>query len=211
MGALMAANSDVSDRLMDSARHGDCEALNAVFKECRDRLRRMVQFRLDRRLQGRIDASDVLQEAFLEAARRIDNHDVHADMPLFLWLRLVVGEKLLELHRHHLGAAKRDPGRELSLYSGPLPAASSAALAANLVGRMTSPSQAAERAERVLKVQEALNSMDDIDREVLALRHFEQLSNAEAARTLGIDESAASNRYVRALKRLRKILNDTDV
>lgn len=207
----MVSDSDTSHDLLQRARQGDREALNVVFDESRDRLRRMIQFRLDRRLQGRIDASDVLQEAFLDAAGRIDAGTVNPDIPLFLWLRLVVGEKLIELHRHHLGTARRDAARELSLYSGPLPAASSAALAANLVGRMTSPSQAAERAERVLRLQEALNAMDDIDREVLALRHFEQLSNAEAARTLDIDESAASNRYVRALKRLRKALNDSDV
>ena len=211
MGALMVHDSETSHDLVKRARQGDREALNVVFDESRDRLRRMIQFRLDRRLQGRIDASDVLQEAFLDAARRIDTGDVNPDIPLFLWLRLVVGEKLLELHRHHLATEKRNAARELSLYSGPLPAVSSAALAANLVGRMTSPSQAAERAERVLKLQEALNAMDDIDREVLALRHFEHLSNAETARTLDIDESAASNRYVRALKRLRKVLSDTDV
>lgn len=207
----MVHDSETSHDLLKRARQGDREALNSVFDKSRDRLRRMIQFRLDRRLQGRIDASDVLQEAFLDAARRIDTGDVNPDIPLFLWLRLVVGEKLLELHRHHLATEKRNAARELSLYSGPLPAASSAALAANLVGRMTSPSQAAERAERVLKLQEALNAMDDIDREVLALRHFEHLSNAEAARTLDIDESAASNRYVRALKRLRKVMSDTDV
>lgn len=207
----MVSDSETSHDLLQRARQGDREAINVVFDESRDRLRRMIQFRLDRRLQGRIDASDVLQEAFLDATRRIDTGAVNPNIPLFLWLRLVVGEKLLEQHRHHLGAEKRNAARELSLYSGPLPAASSAALAANLVGGMTSPSLAAERAERVLKLQEALNAMDDIDREVLALRHFEHLSNAEAAQTLDIDESAASNRYVRALKRLRKVLNNTDV
>jgi RNA polymerase sigma-70 factor (ECF subfamily) len=100
----------------------------------------------------------------------------------------------------------RDAGREVSLYRDALPAASSAALAGRLLGRLTSPSQAAIRAERVIRLQEALNSLDPVDREVLALRHFEQLTAAETARVLGISEEAAAKRYIRALKRLKQIL-----
>jgi RNA polymerase sigma-70 factor (ECF subfamily) len=209
MGAVMTDQPSDADRLPPSVRSGDRAALEVLFGECRERLRRMVQFRLDRRLQSRIDPSDVLQEAFLEASRRMQERNALPDMSGLLWLRLLVGEKLLKLHRHHLGTAKRNAALELSLYTGPLPAASSAALAAQLVGNITSPSQVAQRAERMLQVQEALGRMDEIDREVLALRHFEHLSNAEAARTLGIDESAASNRYVRALKRLKKVIDET--
>jgi RNA polymerase sigma-70 factor (ECF subfamily) len=113
----------------------------------------------------------------------------------------------LRVHRQHLGAEMRDVAREVSLYRGALPAATSAALAAQLLGRDTRPSEAAVRAERSIRLQEALNSMDPLDREVLALRHFEQLSNAEAARVLGLQEGAAAKRYVRALKRLRLILD----
>ena len=123
-------------------------------------------------------------------------------MPFFLWLRGIAGNKLLELHRHHLGTPMRDAGREVSLYRGALPEASSAALAARLLGRLTRPSEAAIRAEAKLRLQEALNAMDPIDREVLALRHFEQLTNAEAAQVLGITEAAAGKRYIRALERL---------
>src|SRR5205807_7053267 len=115
-------------------------------------------------------------------------------------------ERLLKLHRHHLGTQMRDAGREVSLYRGALPAASSAALAAQLLGRHTSPTQAAVRAERLLRLQEALNSLDPIDREVLSLRHFEELNRAETAQVLGIEESAAAKRYVRAMKRLTDIL-----
>jgi RNA polymerase sigma-70 factor, ECF subfamily len=111
------------------------------------------------------------------------------------------------VHRQHLGAEMRDVAREVSLYRGALPAATSAALAAQLLGRDTRPSEAAVRAERSIRLQEALNSMDPLDREVLTLRHFEQLSNAEAARVLGLQEPAAAKRYVRALKRLRLILD----
>ena len=113
---------------------------------------------------------------------------------------------------NHFGAAAfwaqkmRDAGQEVSLYRGALPMASSAALAAQLLGRHTSPTQAALRAERILRVQEALNALDPIDREVLALRHFEELDRAEAAQVLGISEAAAAKRYVRALKRLKEVL-----
>jgi RNA polymerase sigma-70 factor (ECF subfamily) len=125
---------------------------------------------------------------------------------LFLWLRLVTGERLLIIHRRHLGAQMRDAGQEVSLHRGPFPQATSASLAAQLLGRLTSPTQAAIRAEMQVRLQEALNSMDPLDREVLVLRHFEELSNNETAAVLGIRKSAASNRYVRALKRLKEIL-----
>src|SRR5207253_5803870 len=127
-------------------------------------------------------------------------------LPLFLWLRLVVGERLMKLHRHHLGTQMRDVSREVSLFRGALPAASSAALAAQLLGRHTSPTQAAVRAERILRLQEALNTLEPMDREVLALRHFEELSCAESAQELGIAKAAAAKRYIRAIQRLKAIL-----
>ena len=129
-------------------------------------------------------------------------------MPLFLWLRLVTGQRLMRVHRQHLGAALRDAGREVSLYRGALPQASSVSLAAQLLGRFTTASQAVIRAEVQLQLQAALNGMEPIDREIIALRHFEELSNAEAAEVLGLDPSAASKRYVRALKRLQAILQN---
>jgi RNA polymerase sigma-70 factor (ECF subfamily) len=130
-------------------------------------------------------------------------------MPFFLWLRFITGQKLLELHRYHLGAQARDAGREVSLYRGSLPETTSAALAAQLLGHLTRPSEAAIRAETKVRLQEALNRMEPLEREVLALRHFEHLSNAETAQVLGIQESAASKRYLRALKRLKDILTST--
>jgi RNA polymerase sigma-70 factor (ECF subfamily) len=157
-------------------------------------------------VQGRVDPSDVIQEAYLEVASKLDDYLRDPTLPFFLWLRLLTGQKLVLAHRQHLGVQARDAAREVSLYRGALPEASSAALAAQLLGKLTSPSVAAVRAELKLRVQEALNSMDPIDREVLSLRHFEQLSNAEAARVLGLSDTAACNRYVRALERLRGIL-----
>ena len=180
--------------------------MNALFARHRARLRRMVDLRLDRRLQARIDASDVIQEAYVEVVTRLDEYLGAPSYPLFLWLRLIVGERLLKLHRHHLGTQMRDAGLEVSIYRGALPEASSAALAAQLLGKHTSPTQAAVRAERMLRLQEALNTLDGIDREVLSLRHFEELSLAETALSLGIEESAAAKRYIRALKRLKAML-----
>jgi RNA polymerase sigma-70 factor (ECF subfamily) len=127
-------------------------------------------------------------------------------LPLFLWLRLIVGERLTRLHRQHLGTKMRDAGRQVSLYPGALPAASSMALAAQLLGKQTSPSEAAVRAERLLRLQQALNTLDPLDREILSLRHFEELTRRETAQVLGIEEAAAGKRYLRALKRLKDIL-----
>ncbi len=206
MVTLMENNSSESVDVIERARAGDREALSTLLARHRDRLRRMVEIRLDTRLQGRLDASDVVQEAFVDVAERLDDYIRDPKLPLFLWLRLVVGERLVRLHRYHLGTQMRDAGREVSLYPGALPAASSAALAAQLLGRHTSPTQAFVRAERILRVQEALNALDPVDREILSLRHFEELTAAEAARVLGIEESAAAKRYFRALKRLKSIL-----
>jgi RNA polymerase sigma-70 factor, ECF subfamily len=202
----MESHTGDSAELIARVRAGDGEALNAMFERHRDRLRRMVEIRLDSRLKARLDASDVVQEAYLEVAARLEEYVRDPKLPPFLWLRLVVGERLMKLHRHHLGAQMRDAGREVSLFRGALPAASSAALAAQLLGRYTSPTQAILRAERILRLQEALNTLEPIDREILSLRHFEELTAAETARVLGIEESAAAKRYFRALKRLKDVL-----
>ena len=197
--------SDAED-LLRRAGAGDSQALAELFNRYRDRLRRMVHLRLDRRLQGRLDPSDVLQDAFLDYSRRFSEYTANPTLPFYLWLRMLTGQRLIDLHRHHLGAKMRDAGQEVSLYRGALPQASSVSLAAQLLGRITSASLAAIRAETQLRVQEALNSMDPIDREVLTLRHFEMLNNEETAQVLGIKKTAASNRYIRALKRLKDLL-----
>jgi RNA polymerase sigma-70 factor (ECF subfamily) len=203
------ANGEDSE-LLRRAGGGDGQALGELFARHRDRLRRMLQFRLDRRLQGRIDPSDVLQETYVEVTRCLPEYLRRSEVPFFLWLRFLAGRKLQALHRHHLRTGARDAGREVALDRGGLPQASSQLLAAQLLGRYTTPSQAAVRAELRLRVQDALNAMKPLDREVLALRHFEQLSNAEAAQVLGISEAAASNRFMRALKRLKNILTDCE-
>src|SRR5262249_45511002 len=130
-------------------------------------------------------------------------------IPFYLWLRFITGRKLQALHRHHLGTHARDAGREVSLHRGAMPQASSVSLAEQLLGRLATPSQAAVRGELQIRIQDVLNGMDPIDREILALRHFEELSNAETAQVLGIGEAAASHRFIRALRRLKGLLGET--
>ena len=192
--------------LLERARAGEAAACGELLARHRDRLRRMVDLRLDRRLQGRVDPSDVVQDGFVDALAKLPDYLADPKLPLFLWLRLVVGERLTKVHRHHLGTQMRNAALEVSIYRAPLPAASSAALAAQLLGRFTSPTQAAVRAEHMLRIQEALNTLDPIDREIIALRNFEELSRSEAAAALGIEEAAAAKRYIRAIKRLRAAL-----
>jgi RNA polymerase sigma-70 factor, ECF subfamily len=206
MAPAMIEDSSETRRALQRAGEGDRSKLGGLLERHRDRLKRMVALRLDPRLQGRIDASDVIQEAYLEASARLADYLRDPAMPFFLWLRFLTGQKLVTLHRKHLGVQMRDAGREVSLYRGRLPETSSAALAAQLLGHDTRPSEAAVRAELKIRLQEALNSMDPMDREVLALRHFEQLGRAETAQVLGIRESAASKRYMRALERLKEVL-----
>jgi RNA polymerase sigma-70 factor (ECF subfamily) len=203
----MTDDPDDIQHLVRRAGAGDQQAAAELFARYRERLRGMVRLRLDRRLQGRIDPSDVLQEAFLDVARRAPEYAADPAVPAFLWLRGLTGQRLLAIHRQHLGTRMRDAGQEVSLYRGALPQASSVSLAAQLLGRLTSPSVAAVRAEMQTRLQEALNGMDPLDREVLALRHFEGLSNSEVAQVLGVQKSAASNRYVRALRRLKEVLS----
>jgi len=194
--------------LLERAVSGDGPALASLFERYRGRLEQMVRLRLDRRLHGRLDAADVLQEAYLSVARRFSEYVAKPSLPFYLWLRLLTGQTLVDLHRQHLGAKMRDAALEISLHHGENSRTSSASLAEWLLGRLTSASRAAIRVETQNRVQEALNGMDPIDREVLVLRHFEDLSNAETACVLGIQEAAASKRYLRALKRLKEILSD---
>src|SRR5437868_12033603 len=200
MEPAMSSDASETQALIRRIEGGDERALSELFARYRDRLRRMVKLRLDRRLQGRVDASDVLQDAYLDVARRASDYAASPTMPFFLWLRLLTGQRLLMVHRQHLGTKMRDAGQEVSLYRGALPQASSVSLAAQLLGRLTSPSMAAVRAETQIRVQEALNGMDPLDREVLVLRHFEMLSNDETARVLGFSKKAASKSFVRSLE-----------
>lgn len=207
MGFAMASDSSIDTDLLQRAAGGDETALRDLFARYRDRLKRMVHLRLSRRLQGRIDDSDILQEAYLDVSKKLAEYAKNPTIPFYLWLRHMTGLKLAEVHRRHLGSQMRDADREVTLHRGGLPEADSVSLAAQLLGKLTSPSRAAIKAETRLYVQEALNSMDPIDREVLALKHFEQLSTSEIAEVLGLSKAGAGSRYLRAIKRLREILS----
>lgn len=192
---------DRTDEQLEAAlRGGDDGAMALLFERCRERLHRMVHFRLDPRLVGRIDAEDVVQEAFLEAEKRLQAFR-DDQKPFLVWIRLITQQTMIDLHRKHLGAKMRSAGREVA-------APASGAISGFFVAQITSPSGAVMREELRAKVEAAMASMDEIDREVLVLRHFEELSNKEAADVLGIQENAASNRYVRALTRLKGFLGD---
>jgi RNA polymerase sigma-70 factor (ECF subfamily) len=200
-----------SDEFTDSSRMqkaaaGDEAAMAELFGQYRDRLGRMVALRMDRRMQGRVDASDVLQDVYVDLAQQLPGYVKAPKLPIFLWMRRLTGQRLSKLHREHLGRAKRNATLEVSLNRGPMPQASSIVLASQLVGQFTSAGQKAIRAERQLKLQEVLNTLDPIDREIIILRHFEQLDNSEIAIMLGISDSAASHRLYRALRRLRDTL-----
>lgn len=190
--------------LIVRATSGDAPALAELFDRHRDRLERMV--RLHRALQGRVDPADVLQEAYLDLQQQLPHYPGPAAMPPFVWLRILTGQRLTRLHRRHLGAAKRSAGREVPIGPGDRVEADSASMADVLVGRLTTASQAADRAERASLVREAIDALDPDDREILCLRSLEGLSNVEAAAVLGLGKSAASKRYLHAMERLQAAL-----
>ena len=208
MATSMPERTGEDDELLRLAAAGDGESWQALVGQSRDRLRRVVAFRLDPRLRGRVDPSDVLQDAYLEAWRDLGSYLDRPEIPFFLWLRGIAGNKLRELHRHHLGTQMRDPRREVSLAFGAPAEDTTTAIAARLMDDFTRASEAAVREELRLRLLEALESMDALDREVLALRHFEQLTPSETANVLGIKEKAAGMRYMRALRRLKELLEN---
>lgn len=204
----MSVNNESHDVevFVERARAGDQQALAALFELYRGRLRRMVDLRMDQRLAGRIDPSDVLQEAFIDLAAKLKDFSRKSDMSFFLWLRLVTGERLLQVHRKHLAANMRDARKEVSIGRHGVPNASSILLAGQLIGPLTSAAEKVIRAETQVRLNETLNQMDEIDREIIALRHFEELSNLEVAQVLDLSPTAASNRYIRAIRRLKESL-----
>jgi RNA polymerase sigma-70 factor (ECF subfamily) len=188
-------------------RGGDSEALGELFTLHRQRIWRMIRFRMDRRLAARIDPDDVLQEAFLAARTRIDNFLAEPHGSFFIWLRMIALQSLFDQHRHHIGAERRNAGRDVRLGDRPDSGNTSLCLAAQLAGTVTSPSQAAAGLEMMQRLEQAISTMAELDQEIIAMRHFEDLTNLESAEALGISPTAASNRYVRAIARLKEILS----
>ncbi len=202
---VTTCNSSQTNRLLQRPIEKDQQALADLFARHRERLRKMVRLRLDRRLRGRFDSTTVLQRIYQEVQRRIGEYLAGPPGSFFLWLRQLTGQYIKELHRQYLDD-QAGAGQEINLARGALPAVTPAALAAHLLGDRHA-NQATARAALMLRLQEALNGMDSADREVLALCHFEELTEEETASVLGIERSAATLQYLRALKRLKEILN----
>lgn len=199
------ADSRIRDHaLVEQAAAGDECALNQLLAKHEERIKRMIRLRLSRRLQGRVGESDVMQEAMLEMVKNLDRYLENPEAPFFLWFRQMAGWKLAEVHERHLGTQKRDALRDVSIYRGALPEANSISLAAQLLGQLTSPSEAAVKTEKRITLQRILDELDPADREIIALRHFEQLTTEESATVLGLSKSGAGSRYVRAIRRLRQ-------
>jgi RNA polymerase sigma-70 factor, ECF subfamily len=199
----MCGDPDETQGLLERANKGEEAAFEALFRRYQARLLRAIALRMDRRVAARVDASDVLQESYLEAFQRLPRYLQQKPMPFYLWLCWIAREKVLALHRRHLGAEKRAVTHEAPL----LPADSSATfVSAVIAGREPSPSQALARAELAERLRLALGELDDDERDLILWRHFEQLSARETAQLLEISEAAASKRYIRAVERLRAIL-----
>ena len=185
-------------------REGDRGALGDLFSLHRQRIWRMIRFRMDRRLAARIDPDDVLQEAFLAARTRIDNFLAEPHRSFFVWLRMIALQTLFDQHRHHIGAEMRNAARDVRIDQADS-SNTSLCLAAQLAGTLTSPSQAAAGLEMMQQLEQAIASMAALDQEIIAMRHFEDLTNVESAEALGISPTAASNRYVRAIAPQRNL------
>ncbi len=205
MSDAHSATNDLSRRLSQGDRH----ALAELFTIYRDRLGQMLHFRMPAGLAGRLDIDDLLQESYLAAEKRLAAFEHSDESGPFVWLRLITLQTLTDQCRRHLAAQRRDAARELSIHARiTMPGATTGSMASLLIGEWTSPSGVVMRAEAIKQLEDAIDRMESMDREILALRHFEMLTNKETAAVLGITPDAASIRYVRAIRRLRDICTD---
>lgn len=196
--------SPETQELLLKAGNGEAAAVDQLLDRHREPVRRMIGMRLDPALGKRVDASDIVQEVLLEASRRLSDYLKKPDMPFHLWLRHIAKDHVIDAHRRHRLAQRRSVDREQSMR--PLADHSSLQLAAELIDRELTPATAALRRELQDRFQSVLETMDDEDRELIFMRHFEQLSNQEVATALGLSEAAASMRHLRALRKLRGLL-----
>jgi RNA polymerase sigma-70 factor (ECF subfamily) len=201
----MWPDSPETQELLNQVRHGEAGAVDRLLARHREAMRRMIDMRLDPAIAQRVDASDIVQDVFLEASRRLADYLRDPDMPFHLWLRHMARDHIIDAHRRHRQAQRRSVDKERPLQA-PLADRSSVELIAQLVDRELTPATAAIRQEMEKRFQEAIALLSDDDREIILMRHFEQLSNQEAATALGLSEAAASMRYLRALRRLRATL-----
>ncbi|NNJ27734.1 sigma-70 family RNA polymerase sigma factor [Alienimonas chondri] len=208
----MWPNSDETQQLLADA-GGDegaarTDARNDLMDRHRRSLERLVRMRLDRQVQRRVDASDVVQDVLMEAHKRLDTFLADGSMPFHLWLRQLARDRIIDMHRRHRAAAKRSVDREQSLQGRPGDDDSGAALAAQLKDAELTPAAATIRKELEQKFVAALDELNEDDRDLLLMRHIEGLGNSEVAQALGLSQPAAGMRHLRALRRLRKVLGD---
>jgi RNA polymerase sigma-70 factor, ECF subfamily len=201
-----ACNNEETQALLAEARRGDATAISQLMERHRAALRRMIDLRMDRAIGRRIDASDIVQDVLLDAHRRLEEYLAHPSMPFHLWLRQMARDRLIDAHRRHRVAARRSIDREQPLVAPAMLDHSTLDLAAEIADPELTPAAAATWHELQTRFQNALELMDEQDREVVLLRHFEQLSNSEVAQILGLSEPAAGMRYLRAMRRLRAFL-----
>ena len=194
-----------TDALIHRSLSGDKSALSELFSRHRPRLKKMVSLRMDRRLAGRVNASGVLRKVLDELPQRLPEYQQEKPKSFFLWLRMITAKQLAAMHRRFLESVANIE-LEVRLYRGRLPPANSVSLAAQLLGNVVSLGEMEMRTEMQVKLQEVLNALEPADREILALKHFEELDNTEISEVLGIDESVVGKRYIRALRRLREAL-----
>lgn len=206
----MWPDSSQTQELLARARQGEPPAVNELLDRHREALRRMIDLRMDRVVQRRVDASDIVQDVLVEANRRLDEylHSKNPAMPFHLWLRHIAHDRLIDAHRRHRQAARRSIDREQSLAAGRYLDQSTLDLAAQIADRELTPAAAATWAELQRRFQAALDTLDEQDQEVILMRHFEHLSNSEVAQSLGLSEAAAGMRYLRAMRRLREKLDE---
>jgi RNA polymerase sigma-70 factor (ECF subfamily) len=202
----MLPNSPETQVLLDEARQGKAEAVEQLLGRHRERLRRRISLRLDPALAARLDASDVVQDVLLEASRRLSDYLRDPSMPFHVWLRLIADDHVIDAWRRHRQAQRRSLDREQALPRAGAADGSSIQLAAQLLGHEVTPATAAIRQEMQRHVDAAIATLSADDRQIIQMKHFQQLPNQEVARQLGLSEPAASMRYLRALRRLKALL-----
>ncbi len=205
-------DGEQTSELLVEARLRDSSAIDELLDRHRNSLRRMVDFRLDGKIKRRIDVSDVVQDVLVEASRRLQDYLANPTMAFHLWIRQIAKDRIIDAHRRHRVSAKRSVDREQPLAAAPVDQ-STMELAGQLCDPQLTPAAAATQRELSIHVQAAIEHLDENDRDIILMRHYEQLSNQEIAVALELTEPAASMRYLRALKRLRKVLdgeNDSD-
>jgi RNA polymerase sigma-70 factor, ECF subfamily len=197
---------DDTERLLEHAAAGDAVAIERLLERHRDRLRRMIALRLDARLSARVDASDVVQEALVDAAKKLADYARNRPLPFYPWLHRLAAERLAAVHRRHRRSSVRSVARE-DADAFAVPDRSVRLMFNNLAADDTTPMAALLREERRQRVHAALQELPSIDREILIMHYLEGLSFPDVAAILDIGEGAAKMRHLRALRRIRPLLD----